>query len=222
MAKKRKFKYGIFDKDGVLTDSAKIHYEHFVALAQRHFGVAGVSLSEFHSLVGTNWDESLALYGDDLTVRQKFMADYDAEIGSKLKQAQIFTGVISIIEMLKQKGLSLLISSSAPQDTVDLFLEQSKLGHYFEAAIGNPGRPLSKAEHFKTFAQRFEEVDNQNFFNQTFIIEDMAHGIKMAKDFGLFAIGLETSLTGAELKAAGADVVLPNHAALLEYVRNSL
>lgn len=219
MKPKRKFKYAIFDKDGVLTDSVGIHFNHFKTVAKELFSIPTVSKKVFGSLVGTDWRESLAVFPSTAQDRIKFIEKYDEGIQEKLQTATLYIGVMEIIKLLRAKDLKLAISSSAHQSTVDDFLTKENLGRYFSIVRGNPGHPVSKANHFIEFAHLFEPKDENLFYDQAFIVEDMAHGIEAAKDLGLFAIGLETSLTGPELKAAGADVVVPNHEALLEYLK---
>ena len=220
MIMKRKFKYAIFDKDGVLTDSVAVSSKIFKKQAREILG-AEISENEFKDLVGTEWRETLKSYNKNDSIIEKFIKKFHAVLTTEVAESVLFMEVRDIVVILYKKGLNLFISSSAPQKTVDDFLSREKLDKFFLLGRGNFGVPLDKREHIKEFARALN-LDVATFGREAFIIEDMVHGIEAAKELGLFAIGLETSLTAPELKAAGADVVLPNHAALLEYLKDNL
>ena len=222
MEKKRKFKYAIFDKDGVLTDSMGQNYKVFDAAAREFLGQVFTKSDFFRRFIGVPWREILKPYFKNDEQYQKFADAFHERLVPAIKYAPLFPLVKEVLDYLKNDaGFDLFVSSSAPQPAMDDFLAREGLGKYFKLGRGRGERHVNKREHMREFAQ-VSGLSMDDFAAEAFIIEDMVHGIEAAKAFGLFAIGLETSLTAPELKAAGADVVLPNHAALLEYLKENL
>ena len=218
---KRKFKYAIFDKDGVLTDSMPTHYVIFDAVAREFLGQK-FSQSEFYrNYVGVDWRKSLKNYIKSEDQYQRFANAFHERVVPAIKDTPLYPEVMSVIKYLNKSAYRLFITSSAPQETIDNLMARDNLKPYFLLARGRGDESANKRDHIQEFS-RLCQVNVDTFAAEAFIIEDMVHGIEAAKELGLFAIGLETSLTAPELKAAGADVVLPNHAALLDYLKENL
>ena len=211
----RTFKYGIFDKDGVITNTMNVYYKLFDELAREHFGVEQVTFDEYKALNGTSWTETLKRFDATDEQIQNFLHDHDRLSIASTKIAPLFPGVQEIIEVLKKSGLTLFLSSAAPHQTVEDFTSRDGFQDVFSVALGNKKSQVDKSEHFKLFAKHVGEAE-QDFNQTTFMIEDGLPGLRAAKNAGIFAVGITTNHTQQELEDAGADHVINEHQQLLD------
>ena len=214
----REFKYGIFDKDGVLIDSIEKYHAFFNDALNRHFGQT-ITLQYYKDIATKNWLEVLLPITKTTEALMKCVDDYHEITASRAAELSMYNGVPELLDGLKHShGLRMFVTSSSFQKAVDETLKHTGLAGPVELAIGNNGKKsVRKEEHFQLFADHVQ-LSLDEFAKHAFILEDMAHGIEAAIKVGIYAIGITTTLSRAELKAAGADEVIDRHEELLDII----
>ena len=212
----RTFKYGVFDKDGVIIDSNPLFHEKFNQVLEEQYGET-IPYEEY-SLVGNDFPKFMSRYIKDFSGIERFLDAFHPLSIDVSDEAGLYPDLIDVLKKLQSLGdLELFITSSSYQEAVDRMIHVHGIGEYFELARGNRGEPVDKREHFGEFAQH-NNTDVETFAKHAFLVEDLPHGIEVAKSLGAFAIGITTTLTANELKAAGADVVIDSHQELLDII----
>jgi HAD superfamily hydrolase (TIGR01509 family) len=111
----------LLDVDGTLIDA---NYQHALAWyrAFKRYGIV-VPLWRIHRHVGMGGDQLIpALVGDD--VDEDAISDArKEEYGKLIDEVSPLAGARELIEDLKQRGVTVVLASSSPQDEIDHYLE---------------------------------------------------------------------------------------------------
>jgi len=179
----------IFDIDGVLLDSYKMHYECWRAIAEKYS--ITVREKEFDSLFGRRGSEIVRqLWGEDLTAQQvssihrRKQALYRENLRRHFPEMD---GAIQLIDILAVEGFVLGIGSSAPPENVEMSLNGLDRANSFKAVVTGSdvthGKPDPQV--FLLAAQRMG-MEPSNCA----VIEDAPAGIAAALAGGMTAIAL--------------------------------
>jgi HAD superfamily hydrolase (TIGR01509 family) len=203
----------IFDIDGVLLDSYKMHYECWRTIAEKHS--ISVSEKDFDALFGRRGSEIVReIWGKDLPGEQVVAIH-------RLKQALYrdalqhnfpeMDGAIQLIDALATEGFVLGIGSSAPPENVEMSLNGLGRAKSFKAVVTGSDVTRGKPDPqvFLLAAQRMglEPADCA-------VIEDAVAGIAAALAGGMTAIALAgtappESLTMADLVVTSLRQLTP-------------
>lgn len=214
----------LFDLDGVITDTAKFHYIAWKRLAEE----LGIAIDrEFNeNLKGISRMESLDTIlrhggkADDYSAEEKRdMAErknsHYVSLLDRLKPADVYPGIRELLLALREAGIPAVVASAsknAPQ-----ILRALELSELFRFVVPPDSVPCGKPAP-DLFLRGAEEVGAAPEF--CIGIEDAQSGIAAIKAAGMTAVGIGSE---AMLKAAGADVVLPDTRRLsLEFLRGLL
>ncbi len=191
----------IFDMDGVLADTASIHFESWVKLAEekgiiftksffeRTFGQQSPSI--VRELVGQEADELLVRKWANL--KESY---YREMVKGKLRP---LPGVLKIIYRLKSLGFKLAVGSSGPSENVELLLDTLKIKHNFNVVISSEEVQKGKPEpDVFLIAAKALNLPPKNCI----VIEDAPVGIQAAKAAGMNCIALTTTHNKEELNGA--------------------
>jgi HAD superfamily hydrolase (TIGR01509 family) len=203
----------IFDIDGVLLNSYKLHYECWRAIAEKH----GITLSErdFDPLFGRRGSEIVReIWGGDLppeqvvSIHQRKQAQYRENLQ---RNFPLMDGAIELIDGLAAKGFILGVGSSAPPENVALSLRGLARTNSFAAVVtgSDVTRGKPDPEVFLLAAQRMEIEASD-----CAVIEDAPAGIAAALAGGMTAIALAgtappESLTTAHLVVSSLRQLSP-------------
>ena len=199
----------IFDHDGVLVDSLEPHQRAWVELGRR----TGLAFTPelIHETFGmTNPTIFRRLLGDTITAEQiaqysdlKEVCYRDAARGS----LHLMAGVREVLDALTGRGVKLAIGSSGVRPNLELTVEECGLIGRF-AAIAS----LEDITHGKPDPEVFLVAAAKTGANpsRAVVFEDAAVGIQAAKAAGMYAVGLATTRSAADLWEAGADEVVQN------------
>jgi beta-phosphoglucomutase-like phosphatase (HAD superfamily) len=179
----------IFDVDGVLLDSYKMHYECWRAIAEKHS--ITVSEKEFDSLFGRRGSEIVRqIWGEDLpseqvaSIHRSKQALYRENLRRHFPEME---GAIQLIDGLAGERFVLGIGSSAPSENVEMSLNGLQRAKSFKAVVTGSdvirGKPDPQV--FLLAAQRME-VEPSNCA----VIEDAPAGIAAALAGGMTAVAL--------------------------------
>ena len=131
------FRGYIFDIDGTIVDSMKVHLKAWQKVLDRH-GYQK-SLKEIgEKAYGINEEIVPRLFNEDLSKAEIEKISNEKENlfrESFNPQEDVIKGFIHFINELKRKNLPMVIGSAAPPENVDFFMKSLGIGHYFEGFI---------------------------------------------------------------------------------------
>lgn len=198
----------IFDLDGVITDTAKFHFEAWKRLAQEKFSLD--LPAEFETqLKGVSRTESLRriLKFGQITLSQEELEEYATQKNAyylssieKLTSADILPGIKELLVELKEHNIKIALGSAS--NNAPFILEKLGLMSYF-ATIVDPKKVL----HGKPAPDIFLVGAQQLGLSATQCvgIEDSVAGITAIKDAQMLAVGVGNT---EELKQA--DIIVPS------------
>jgi len=204
--------------DGIIIDSEVLHkkayYETFISL--------GVAVSEelYKTLTGSS----------TLNVFQKLIAHFDLDndpnelVLQKRKRfvnyfnndptLHLVIGVEEIIKYFYDKGLTLVLASSASMGNIDRVFDRFNLNQYFTAKIS--GADLAKSKPFPEIFEKAAILGNADVKN-CIVIEDSDNGIKAANDAGIFVFGYRNPMA-ADQTLEKADRIITEFEELKQYI----
>lgn len=203
----KKYSLAIFDLDGVLVDTAKYHYLAWKNLAEelgfeftieQNEALKGVSrmkslelLLGFGGLNGRFSEEQLEAMADK---KNNLYVEYI----NRLCKDELFNGVLSFFEKLKEKNMKIALGSASKNASI--ILERLEIAQYFDTVVD--GTQVSNAkpdpEVFVRAARNLEIP-----CEECIVFEDSVAGLEAAKKAGMLAVGI-----GNEKHLPMADIVL--------------
>lgn len=212
MLKLNKLKTILFDMDGVVIDSEKLHLRAMEKTLKMHGikytesfinGYVGRSDVSFFQYVYDNMDSSTAI--EDL-INEK-----NAHFENLLNEIQFVDGFTDFVQHLKSMKLQTGLVTSSSLYTVKEVDKLLNIIHFFDIVITEEDTQNHKPnpEPYLLALKLLGAEDNT-----TLIIEDSTYGIKAGKAAGCKVAGLTTSFDAKTLHEAGADYVAESFAAL--------
>ena len=203
----------IFDIDGVLLNSYKMHYECWRAIAEQH--ALTLSEKDFDSLFGRRGSDIVReIWGEDLpaeqviSIHRQKQALYRENLQGNFPRMD---GAIQLIDSLAAEGFVLGIGSSAPPENVEMSLHGLDRENSFTAVVTGSDVTRGKPDPqvFLLAAQRMgvQPADCA-------VIEDAPAGVAAALGGGMIAIALAgtaspESLTMAHLVVSSLRQLTP-------------
>ncbi|MBC5838389.1 HAD family hydrolase [Flavobacterium muglaense] len=200
----------IFDMDGVIVDTEPVHrYAYF-----QQFSELGIDVTEemFTSFTGTSTRNTFQ------RVKDIFQLEHDVEAMIERKRTifndafdnkkdlELLPGVEDLIKDFHQKGMQLILASSASKVTIERVFNRFKLHDYFTHKVSGEDFPKSKPHPaIFEFAATLSIAPKENCI----IIEDSTNGIKAAKAAGIFCVAYN-SFHSKDQDLSEADLVI-NH-----------
>lgn len=190
-----RFDFGIFDCDSTLVQTGKAYVKDSNTLTTWFIGI----LRKLIPLPILMEVENLLI---------KFF-DY---IGKEVKYSR-FPNTAFVLKFLKNLGhITLFVSSASKQKVLERKLQDSDISRYFEIILGAP-----KGKQHLEIIRKSLNLSIKEFSKKAFFVGDNpSKDIKLAKSYGLYAIGITNSHSAEELKKAGADAVIDEIEQLLE------
>ncbi len=214
------FECAIFDLDGVVADTFQLHFSSWSEICKRY----GYNLSseEFRKIIfGRRGEESAKILFDG-----KITDDEAKEIGvevdrifrviaqGKLKEVD---GAVEFIKILKENGIKIALATSAPFENVELIFSELNLNGLFDVVVSSRDVKRGKPEP-DIFILAGEKLNCNP--RECIVFEDSIAGLISAKRAGMFAVGLETTLTKTELSNY-ADLTIKNFFEILKNVKTN-
>lgn len=207
----------IFDMDGVIIDSEFLHkkayYETFISLG------LDVSESLYKTITGSStinvFQKLIEHFNLDedpnelvLNKRKRYVDFFHNDPDLKLVD-----GVEDIIKYFYNKGIVLVLASSASMPNINRVFKRFNLDQYFTAKIS--GADLEKSKPHPEIFEKASLLGNTPREN-CIVIEDSDNGIKAANDAGIYVFGYRNPLS-ADQTLAHADKILNSFRELKEY-----
>ncbi len=202
----QKLKTILFDMDGVVIDSEKLHLhamgltleQHGIEYTQSFLnGYVGRSDESFFRYVHENMDNSHSI--------EELIKEKNAFFEDLLKELEYVEGFTDFIQKVKTIKLQTGLVTSSSLFTVGKVDRQLKVTSFFDIVITEEDTPKHKPNPDPyLLALQNLEADNRS----TLIIEDSINGIISGKAAGCRVAGITTSFDAETLRDAGADYVI--------------
>lgn len=208
---KSRYKYGIFDLDGVLVNSIPTYTETFLEILNAKYKISDPGVAEYYqNSTGTPLEEQFEYV---LRASNKPMDKISDLVGEffdtvNRKDFVLFEGAKELLEKLIGRNIMLFLTTGSEDEMTKERLERAGILKYFALVLGS-----SKKEkgpwHIEKFA-RTAKVPADEFSSQAFYVGDGPFDMHLAKMFGIYAIGIPTTVSKNLLIESGADEVADN------------
>ncbi len=200
-------KYLLFDLDGTLTDPAE-GITNSVIYALTKFGIFVEDRRELYPYIGPPLTDSFMRYHGLSAAQAEEALGYYREYFSVTGMFENvpYNGITAFLEGLCNKGYTLMIATSKPEEFTVQILQHFSLDKYFAFVAGNTldeSRP-TKASVIAYLREQYPAVSAEN----TLMIGDRKYDIVGARENGLPAIGVLYGYgSREELQGAGATAL---------------
>ena len=213
----REIKLVIFDFDGTLADTKENIILTF-QMTMKELGVEIKSRQECAATIGLTLEDAFkVLYPGMAAEKYVLLRDTYRRIfkeNRKILVPGLFPEVMETLEELRRRGYLMSIASSRQSPSLHSFLEDMKIAHLFEYAIGGdnvehpkpaPDAVLQILRHYNLSAE------------EAFVVGDMPFDINMATNAGVKSCGVTWgNADAAQLKESGANYIIDKMSQLLE------
>lgn len=213
----RDIKLVIFDFDGTLADTKENIILTF-QMTMKELGVEIKSRQECAATIGLTLEDAFkVLYPGMAAEKYILLRDTYRRIfkeNRKILVPGLFPEVMETLEELQRRGYLMSIASSRQSPSLHSFLEDMKIAHLFEYAVGGdnvehpkpaPDAVLQILRHYNLSAE------------EAFVVGDMPFDINMATNAGVKSCGVTWgNADAAQLKESGANYVIDKMSQLLE------
>lgn len=213
----RDIKLIIFDFDGTLADTKENIILTF-QMTMKELGVEIKSRQECAATIGLTLEDAFkVLYPGMAAEKYILLRDTYRRIfkeNRKILVPGLFPEVMETLEELRRRGYLMSIASSRQSPSLQSFLEDMKIAHLFEYAVGGdnvehpkpaPDAVLQILRHYNLSAE------------EAFVVGDMPFDINMATNAGVKSCGVTWgNADAAQLKESGANYIIDKMSQLLE------
>ena len=209
----------LFDMDGVLFDSMKNHAEAWVRAMKENNLIMSredVYMNEGRTGEGTIDIFAREQWGREATDEEKeYIYKVKSDIFNTLPHVEPIEGALELLQAVKGMGIERVIVTGSGQKSLLERLENNFPGIFkaelmvtaFDVKHGKP--------HPEPYLMGLEKAGITA--GQAMVVENAPLGVQSAKGAGIYTIAVNTGpLPDKVLYDAGADIVFPNHAALLK------
>jgi beta-phosphoglucomutase len=206
----------IFDMDGVIVDTEPVHrYAYF-----QHFDELNIKVTEemFTSFTGNSTRNVFQILKtifnlehevEDLIQRKRTIFNNAFDTKADL---ELLEGVERLIIDFHDKGMQLILASSASKVTIERVFGRFKLHSYFTHIVSGEDFPKSKPDPaIFVHAASLSIAPKANCI----VIEDSTNGVRAAKAAGIYCVGYN-SIHSKSQDLSEADVII-NHFAELDF-----
>ena len=213
----RDIKLVIFDFDGTLADTKENIILTF-QMTMKELGVEIKSRQECAATIGLTLEDAFkVLYPGMAAEKYILLRDTYRRIfkeNRKILVPGLFPEVMETLEELRRRGYLMSIASSRQSPSLHSFLEDMKIAHLFEYAVGGdnvehpkpaPDAVLQILRHYNLSAE------------EAFVVGDMPFDINMATNAGVKSCGVTWgNADAAQLRESGANYIIDKMSQLLE------
>lgn len=193
----------IFDLDGTLTDSDKVHFQVFKEIFAQH----GIDLDRALYRQKISGRQNAAILADFLPD----LSDAEVEAFSADKEATFRTaahgtltplaGLLELIEQIKRQGLAISVVTNAPPENATFMLKELGLSDTFAPVVIGDRLPRGKPDPLP-YQTALDQLSISA--EEAITFEDSTAGIRSAVGAGIKTIGVTTTHSKAELIEVGA------------------
>jgi beta-phosphoglucomutase family hydrolase len=189
----------IFDMDGLMIDTERLHHESFKTVLEQH-GITPVpnAMGVIHTSgisAEANWEHFKKEYALDADTEELTKAKNDAHLKLLKTKVEAMPGLLGLLKNLKANGYKVGIASSSIREHIDLVTDRLGIGGFFDAITsgdevtnGKPAPDIFLKAATKLGAKPAECV----------VLEDAMNGMRAGKAAGMFVIVVPNEFTKNE------------------------
>ncbi|AIL62434.1 HAD family hydrolase [Pseudomonas alkylphenolica] len=196
----------LFDLDGTLTDTDKLHLLAMQQLLQEEGRVLTEAEFDAHVSGRANADLCRYLFPERSVAEHQVFADRkEARFRALSPTLQPTAGLVRLLEHAEQTGIGMAVVTNAPRANAVHMLNAMGLGERFKHVLVAEELPRAKPDPlpYLTGLQCL-----QARASHALAFEDSVPGVTAASRAGIFTVGLSTSQAPEALLAAGAQLVV--------------
>lgn len=178
----------VFDMDGVLIDSIKLHYEVYSGFLQE-FGISGTK-EEFGSINGPKIREIVKILKNKHGLQHEdddLLARYDRRMSEAYEQSKLTGGVEQLLRELEGKSFKIALASSSERKNIEFILNRFNIAKFFEFIAS--GDDVQRAKP----SPDIYNLVRAHFGNCKYVVlEDSENGLEAAISAGMKTIFFNT------------------------------
>ena len=202
-------KYILFDLDGTLTDP-KVGITRSVQHALRYYGIEEPDLDKLCPFIGPPLTDSFQeLYGFSLPQAKEVIEKYREYFSvTGIFENEVYPGIPEMLGMLKEKGFTLAVATSKPEEYSIRILEHFGLDPYF-ALVGGADMTETRVKKGEIIAYTLDRLGVNSKETPVMMVGDRKHDVIGAKENGIPCVGVLFGYgSREELLEAGADALV--------------
>ena len=206
----------LFDNDGVLIDSSALHWASWERLMEEELELKAMDHTLFTQTFGMRNDLILQKIVPQIPEEKRHaLAERKEVLFRELAagKVQLLPGIEPFLQEILASGLPHIIASSTPIENLEMYLESTVLGDYFEHYAS-----AEEVEHGKPFPHIFVEAAKRLGFSpeECIVVEDAPAGIEAGKAAGCFVVAITTTHAKSALENYDLLYQTPAHLDLQE------
>lgn len=209
----------LFDLDGTLTESGP-GIKRGVAYALEKSGYEVPDPEEMDGFIGPPLTESFReRYGvTDPEKMKKLLDDFHAYYDDKgVYENSVYYGVYQMMERLKNRGHTLMVATSKPQETADMVIDYFDLRQYFRCVGGSKREGEKKAD---VICRLLFDLPEESF-GHVLMVGDRKYDVMGAHNAGIQCAGVLYGYgSEEELENAGCDYIVRDLKQLEELIKS--
>lgn len=214
-----KFLYGIFDCDGTLVDSIPAYNKLLREILKEKYKIPIKNKERFTENFGDGVPFQEILLNILQNKAPRLIAKIESmmvvffERADKQIEYKLFPKTEQTLNALFEKGMTLFISTACINRVVDKKTRNIK--HLFKHIQSSEKIPKSAA-HIEEFVKSLGNVAKDEFCKYAFFVGDTKKDMEIAKQCGIYAIGITNTVSAEKLKMFGANAIIKDLSELLE------
>jgi phosphoglycolate phosphatase-like HAD superfamily hydrolase len=212
-----KIKYIISDLNGTLVDAMPIYTRIFCDVVKRRTGIDSPNIAAYSiAATGTPWDEQFS----HILESHKMPTDAVPKLMDEFcniiydERYSLFPGAEELLKLFKTRGFRVFVTSGSGTGPMLKRLYEVGVFPYIDFLIGFDIYKKG-LKHIEMLAEK-ESLSLKELALQSVYFGDGPGDMRLAKEAGIFAIGVAQTVNPELLKEAGADLVLTKIADALE------
>lgn len=201
----------LFDLDGTLIDTGELHYQATIQ-ALDEFGISiDRAIYDTHIHGNNNTDIVNFFFPDkDSKIQDAYVVAKEGLFRQLLKPTPPLAGLMHVLDWALQRDIPVGLVTNAPVENKDAMLAAMGLQDRFYPIILGDDLPRGKPDPLP-FLVALEKlgVPPENAIG----FDDSGHGIRAVVAANMYCVGVSTSLSGQQLAALGADLVIADFTA---------
>ena len=204
-----KVKYIVSDLNGTLVDAMPIYTRVFCDVVKRHTGIESPKVAAYSiAATGTPWDEQFSHILEDHKLPKdevpKMMDEFCSIVYDETYS--LFPGAEELLKLFETKGYKVFITSGSGTGPMLKRLYEVGVFPYIDFLFGFDIYKKG-LKHIQMLAEKVG-LSLKQFALQSVYFGDGPGDMRLAKEAGIFAIGVAQTVNPELLKEAGADMVI--------------
>lgn len=206
---KKPIKYIVTDLNGTLIDAMPTYTRVFCDILKRRAGLESPEIAKYSiAATGTPWDEQFAavldMHKQPKGVVPEMMNEFCDLVNSE--RYVLYPKVKTFLKFFKSRGCKVFVTSGSATGAMIKRIYEMGLLPYFDFVLGFDIYKKGP-RHLEMLAKK-EGMTMEQFAKCAIYFGDGPGDMKIAKECGLFAIGVAQTVSAETLKNAGADMVI--------------